>query len=106
MFGILVVEVDRTVDTAVEEAEVDTEVPFCRGLPLEVLVDDARGIETLIVVRAEGIVVRTVDTDHEVEVADTVVVTGLTVAGAEFDVVNPAYIAEEFFLADTPSERS
>ena len=84
VLGLDVVEVEREVEARIEGSEVDTDVRLRGGFPAELAVSElAVGISRFAVVGGVRITV------EGPEVAHAVLVAGRTVAGAEFELVEP-----------------
>ena len=99
--GELVVSVDATGETAVEEAEVETEVGHCGLLPLDGAVRDARHGDTVGEGAAVGIVGGVV---HALPgIVAYGVVTELTPGGPELQVVQIGEVLHPGLVADLPT---
>ena len=99
VFGLAGEVLDATVEHAVQEFEVETDVEGLGSLPGQVfitLVAEDEGVLAGLLVVGVGVLVGPGIEGTEV------VVTLLTVADLEFQHVEPAAVAEEFLVADEP----
>ena len=93
-----------------EELEVETGIVGCGGLPLQVLVVGIRTVkQTRVVDTEDGIASVDVVVVHIIRgkivvVANAVLLTSLTPAKAELDLVNPIDVAQWCLLIDFPTE--
>ena len=105
--GLLLVEVERTRETPLDEAVVKTYVVGSRLLPVDVRIVGSWA-QHIVVLVAELIRrrIRAERVEGEVGVVpDTILLTRDTVAETELEVIDPRDILEEVLLIHTPSQR-
>ena len=119
VLGLLVVPLQGAVEGVAEEAEVQTDIGLRGGLPLQVVVTELVALETagkgLAAVGAGDVVAGAVALATKASLAVVALVecvagnvrdflvTRLTPAGAQLQVVEPVNTLHEAFLADTPT---
>ena len=104
--GLLLVEVERTREAALDEAVVKTYVVGSRLLPVDIRIVGS-GAEHIVILVAELIRrrIRAERVEGEVGVVpDTILLTRDTVAETELEVIDPRDVLEEVLLIHTPSQ--
>ena len=104
--GLTIVAIEAGRDAVVEETEVETCVPCSRCLPFQVWVV---GIRThgVVVCATEGVLGIRVTDDIErgvAEVATDILLTSLTPAEAELELIPPCEILHELLFVDLPGQ--
>ena len=104
--GLLLVEVERTRETTLDEAVVKTYVVGSRLLPVDIRIVGS-GAEHIVILVAELIRrrIRAERVEGEVGVVpDTILLTRDTIAETELEVIDPRDVLEEALLIHTPSQ--